>query len=792
MSTAELLQYWRTGLATTRRVVRAHSYLFAAAVFLIAVVSWALAGWSLWLAHDLASGLPDRQELSRIGNMSQATTLLDASDRPAFTIFKEQRIDVPLSQVSRNLVNAIVAVEDQRFFDHRGIDPIRVLAAAFANLREGRAAQGGSTLTQQLARQSFLTRDKTFRRKLKEAVLAAWIERLYKKDEILELYLNKVYFGDGLYGIEAASRGYFDKHAADLNVPEAALLAGLVKSPSTYAPTVSPGRALARRNLVLQAMLDSGAIDRNAWTLAVATQVKITDGLRQQEPYGQYFKELVRVELVNRFGWERVYQGGLRVYTTLDLDLQRAAEDVVETSLEEIEARRLARARARAAAAPAEIVPPDAPRLQGALIALDPQTGYVRALIGGRDFKESPFNRATQAKRQPGSAFKPFVYAAAIEAGYSPASLIDHLDEPVQTLEGAWMPEDEHSTDQAMTLRSALRTSSNRAAVRLLEDVGIDRTVEYARKLGVGSVPSVPSLALGSGEVTLASMATAYGAFANGGFVRPPVFIRRVTDRDDNVLMEDHSEATRAIAETTAFLVSSMLADVVNYGTAYRARAVGFTLPAGGKTGTTNDFVDAWFVGFTPKLLTGVWVGFDQPQTIQSNGYAGDLAVPLWGRFMKVATRNDKPEWFTPPAGIKAVNVCRLSGKRPAEGCYNAEVVNRTGEVERRSLVYTEFFVRGTEPFEECPLHPGRSIVDRIAGIFGGREEPVPAPVVEVAHKPAAVVSAASNSPEHRESDRKVDEQPKKKRSFWSRLFRRKDRETTREDDEKKVDKPKP
>jgi 1A family penicillin-binding protein len=791
MRTDELLKSWRPALATTRRVVGRHAYLFATGVFLIALGSWTLAGWSLWLAHDLASGLPDKQELSRIGNMSQATTLLDASDRPAFTIFKEQRIDVPVSQVSPNLVNAIIAIEDQRFYDHRGIDPLRVVAAAYANLRQGRAAQGGSTLTQQLARQSFLTRDKTFRRKLKEAVLAAWIERIYKKEEILELYLNKVYFGDGLYGIEAAARGYFDRHAADLTIPEAALLAGLVKSPSTYAPTVSPSRALARRNLVLQAMLDTGAIDHDAWTLAVATPLKITDGLRQQEPYGQYFKELVRLELVNRFGWERVYQGGLRVYTTLDLDLQRAAEDVVETSLEEIEARRLARLRTRGTTGTTDEVSPDSNRLQGALIALDPQTGYVRALIGGRDFKESPFNRATQAKRQPGSAFKPFVYAAAIEAGYSPASLIDRLDEPVQTLEGAWMPEDEHSTEQAMTLRSALRTSSNRAAVRLLEDVGIDQTVEYARRLGVGSLPSVPSLALGSGEVTLESMASAYAAFANGGLVRTPVFIRRVTDRDGNVLLEDHAEPTRAIAETTAFLVSSMLADVVNYGTAYRARAVGFTLPAGGKTGTTNDFVDAWFVGFTPKLLTGVWVGFDQPQTIQSNGYAGDLAVPLWGRFMKIATKNDKPEWFKPPAGIVTVDVCRRSGKRPAEGCYNAEVVSKTGEVQRKSLVYTEYFVRGTEPFEECPLHPGRSIIDRIAGFFHGREEPVPTPVAEVANKPVAVATTAS-APEHQEPGQKADEQPKKKRSFWSRLFRRKDRDTGRDNEEKKADKPKP
>lgn len=771
-----------------RNLVHRFPHAFAIVIVLVAAMWWTVAGGTLWLVHDLSSGLPDREALRRVGDMSQATTLFDAHDRPAFTIFKEQRIEVRLTQVSPLLVRAIVAVEDQRFYEHGGIDPIRVMAAALTNLRQGRAAQGGSTITQQLARQSFLKPEKTFRRKLQEVVLAARLERLFRKDEILELYLNKVYFGDGFYGVEAASLGYFGKHATEVTLPEAAMLAGLVKSPSTYAPTLNLDRAVARRAIVLQAMQETGAISQDQWHEARAAAVDLKDGLRQQEPHGQYFKEQVRLELVQLFGWDRVYQSGLRVYTTIDLEMQQAAERVLEESLTEIDVRRAARQKLRRVAVPA-----NDPVLQGALVALDPQTAEIRALIGGRDFMQSRFNRAQQARRQAGSAFKPFVFATALEAGYSPASLIEHLDEPISTLQGAWTPEDEHSTATAMTLRAALRISSNRAAVRLLEDVGIERTVDYAKKLGIGSVPSVPSLALGSGEVTLESMAAAYAAFANGGMARPPVLIRRVEDRDGTVLMRDDSKPERAISEATAFLMATMLSDVVNFGTAYRARALGFTLPAGGKTGTTNDFVDAWFVGFTPKLLTGVWVGFDQPKTIIANGYAGDLAVPMWARFMKIATAKDKPVWFSPPEGIVTEGVCRLSGKLPSDGCYNAEVIDKDGKIEHRSLVYLEYFLRGTEPNDTCSMHPGRSWLDRVAGMFGGREEPVPARTADDhVPPPTATTSSAAVSPEEPQRTAQIVpvEKPKKKRGFWSRVFGRGRSETEKPDESKPAPRP--
>ncbi|HYM25225.1 MAG TPA: PBP1A family penicillin-binding protein [Vicinamibacterales bacterium] len=769
MRAAELNSEWR-------RVRTAHPRIVAGLWTAFALVTMLALVFAVKFAAGLGDGLPDRETIQRIGDMEESTAVYDDSDRLAFTIFEEQRIAVPLTSISPNLVHALIAIEDQRFYDHHGFDVIRMASAAMTNLRHARAVQGGSTITQQLARQSFLKPDKTLRRKLQELILAGRIERLYTKPQILELYLNKVYFGDGLYGAEAAARGYFGKHASELNIAEAATLAGLVKSPSTYAPTVSPERAVARRNLVLQAMLESGSIDRAAWQSARATKLALNDTLRSSEPHGEYFKEQLRIELVDRFGWQRVYQGGLRVYSTIDMPMQIAAESAVDDQLKAIESRRaawVARLAARAARntapKPVATVAVKEP-LQAALIALEPGTGSVRAMVGGRDFNRSHFNRAVQAHRQPGSAFKPFVYATALEEGYTPATLIDHLDEPIATLQGAWTPEDEHSSATEMTMRTALRTSSNRAAVRMLQEVGIARTVEYAKQMGIGDLPSVPSLALGAGEVTLESMTAAYAAFANHGSVPRPMLIRRVEDQDGRVLFENQEVSTRAISDTTAFLMSTMMADVINAGTGARARKIGFTLPAAGKTGTTNDFNDAWFVGFTPKLVTGVWVGFDQPHTILPNGFAADVAVPMWATFMKAATKNDKPEWLLPPAGVVAVNVCRLSGKLPGEGCDNVEVVSNDGSTDHRSMIYTEYFVRGTEPTTYCDLHPTRGIAGKLADVLGLRTAPPPVraddPVVV-----SASAAATPAAPELVDPSIAPPQQEKPKRGFWSRVF---------------------
>ena len=665
-----------------------------------------LAGWFL---YQVLAGLPGANELREIGESAEGTSVYDASDRPVFSIPTQYRVEVGLDRISPNLRNAVMAVEDARFYDHDGIDGIRVIGAILRDVREGRAAEGASTITQQLARVSFLSRDKTLRRKVREAILAQRIEKMYSKDQILEIYLNKVYFGDGLYGAEAAARGYFGKPASDLSVAEAAMLAGIIKAPSAVNPTTNLDRATERRNVVLGLMRVHDFITEREHDAAVAEQVALHDSLRREDPTGLHFKEIVRRELIERFGKEAVYQKRLRVYTTIDPDVQKAAEAAVISSLRDIESRMSSATTPRGNRRKNGNRPLSGDLagepLQASLLALDPATGEVRAIVGGRDPSSIGLNRALQSKRQPGSAFKPFVYAAAIENGYSPATLIDRLNEPIETYQGAWLPEDEHSAADSMTMRTALRTSSNRAAVRMLENVGIERAVSYAKTLGVGAVPNVPSLALGSGEVTLASMTAAYAAFADGGVVREPIFIKRVEDQDGGVLFQSDSHPRRAVSESTAFLMASMLADVVDAGTANRARAMGFKLPAAGKTGTTNDFVDAWFVGFTPSLVAGVWVGFDTPRTILKDGFAGQLAVPMWASFMKNATKNSPSVWLKPPRDVVTVEVCRLSGALPAEGCRNAASISATGVITYKSMVYTEYFVRGTEPTETCAMH---------------------------------------------------------------------------------------
>jgi 1A family penicillin-binding protein len=766
------LAAWRTWLLRHPRVT-------ASGLAVSAVLFWSATATFAWFAWDVTTNLPGRAEVAAIGNMAQATVLYDAADKPVFTIFKEQRIEIPLSSMSPNLIKAVISVEDQRFYTHAGIDVVRIVGAVLVNLREGRLAQGGSTITQQLARLSFLHPGKTPTRKLKEMILAALIEREYTKEEILTLYLNKAYFGDGFYGVEAAARGYFNKSAASLNVEEAALIAGVARSPSSWAPTVNLDKAVARRNVVLLTMVESGAIDRATYDRARQATVTLTNGLQRDEAFGQYFKEAVRRELVDRFGWERVSAGGLRVYTTIDPEMQQAAETLLEQQLASIEARTRYKHPKRADVVHGEAGEQQPSYLQGALSAIDPQTGYVRVMVGGRNFRESRFNRVIQARRQPGSAFKPFVYAAAIESGMTPGTLVTDLDDPVATPQGGWMPEDEHLDASAITVRTALRTSSNRAAVRVLESIGMRQTMNYVNRLNFGPVPAVPSIALGAGEVTLQALTAAYAAFANGGSVVRPIFIRRVEDREGNVLASEEPKLVRAFTETTAFLMANMLADVVNAGTGYRARASGFNLPAAGKTGTTNDYMDAWFVGFTPRLAAGVWVGFDHPQTIVAGGYGGELAVPLWGEFMKVATKGNKPEWVKRPSNVVAVEICRMSGKRPADGCSHVEVVTKSGEHQVRSMVYSEYFAAGSEPWDSCRLHEGGGFLQTMSGLFGRGRTPGPVQIESTGLPQKTTEPSQPVQAEVAPAPIATQEPPveKKKRGFWSRVFGKREKD---------------
>jgi len=745
-----------------RLAAAAGAVVLAAQLALIVGVPWAI--------NAVVTGLPSIADVKTMGDMAQATVFYDVKDAPAFTIFEERRFEVALADVSPHLTDALVAIEDQRFRAHWGVDVVRIAGAMLANVKEGRLAQGGSTITQQLARQSFLTLDKTYTRKIQEALLALRIERQYTKDQILELYLNKMYFGAGLYGVEAASLGYFGKPSRELTVAEAAMIAGLVKSPSTWAPTVNLERAVTRRNVVLGAMREMGVIDEATHATAKAATVVLKDALRSDEPFGRYFKEQVRLELIERFGRERVYQSGLRVYTTIDVEMQKAAEAAVARTLDELEQRRQASLKARR-----KPVTPDDPPLQAAVVAIDPRSGAVRALVGGRSFADSRFNRAMQARRQPGSAFKTFVYAAALESGYTPATLIENLDAPIDTLQGAYTPEDGHSDAAEMTMRAALKTSSNRAAVRMLEMIGAPAAVSYAGKLGLAGLPAVPSLALGSGEVTLFDMTSAYGAFAAEGLWHRPSLVRRVEDLDGTVLFTAEDVAAQAVRPDTAFLMTSMLQDVIDGGTAWKARQLGFTLPAAGKTGTTNDYRDAWFVGYTRSLVSGVWVGYDTPKPILPGAaYAADVAVPLWARFMAPATAHDEPEQFKAPRGVVGVQICRLSGKRPAGGCDAVPVTLEDGGQSEQSMLRTEYFAAGTEPEDTCHLHVGRSLLGRFAGWLAapGGQTARSAGVADAAEEPAVAAPVAPAAPAPGVAA--APEAPKR-RGFSGRLFGRGD-----------------
>jgi penicillin-binding protein 1A len=589
-----------------------------------------------------------------------STLIFDSKDRVISALFREHRLPVSLEEMSPALVHAVLVTEDQRFYEHRGIDVRRIAGSLVANVRRGRIVQGGSTITQQFVRGAFLDRSRTYGRKLREAWLAYRLESRYSKQAILQAYLNHVYFGDGYYGVQAAALGYFAKPASALAPAEAATLAALVNRPSGWGLRKTPARVRDRRDWVLRRMHQSGHLDRDAYGTALTTTVAAslasvrartgTDPIASTE--GRYFTSLVNQFLFEHFGVDRTLTGGLRVYTTLDTDVQRFAEQSVAKRLADLETRTRREGQA----------------LQAALVAIEPSTGYVRALVGGRDFAESPFNRATDAKRQPGSAFKPFVFAAALEAGFSPGTTIDGLDESIASASGAYLPGGEHEV-ASTTLRAALVHSSNRAAVHLLQRVGLGPMLDLARRVGLDRLPSVPSLALGTGEVSLIDLTSAYTAFANGGVLQSPVFVRRVEDAGGRVLYRGDAVGRRVFSESTAFLMASMLSDVVNHGTGYSARQNGFRLPAGGKTGSTDDHADAWFVGFTPRLAAGVWVGFDRPQRIMRRGFASVVAVPAWAGFMTAATLGNGADWIARPAGVSSIRRCRLSGGLATESC---------------------------------------------------------------------------------------------------------------------------
>jgi penicillin-binding protein 1A len=655
----------------------------------------------------------------------QASRVFDAKDQVIAHLAPERRIVVPLEQIPRHVSGAFLAVEDKRFFRHSGVDYRRVVGAAARDLRTLSFDEGFSTLTMQLARNLFpehLTRAKTLRRKLWEVMLARKIEAAFPKDRILEMYLNQIYLGEGLYGVEAAAQGYFGKSARELDPAEAATLAALPKAPSYYNPRRNPMPAVQRRNLVLRLMAEEGVIERAAAEKAREKPLVLAPPI---EALGRapYFVAAVRRELRERFGAD-AETAGLKVYTTLDPALQKSAEETLVKQIEAIEQGKLGRWR-HAVCAGKPVAEVDAEKcLQGLFVAMDARTGDVRALVGGRDFRLSQFDRVTQAKRQAGSAFKPIVYATGLAQGVPISTIL--VGPGAEEYEGGYRPADHVSDSVGIDLRERLRASSNRAAVAHGERVGAPQVVQTAKTLGLTTkIQPYPSTFLGAADVIPIELVAAYSAFGNNGVLLHPRLIRRIEDAQGRVLWQEAVQATPVLSPDVAYLTLDLMQDVVNRGTGNAARAAGlpYTVPAAGKTGTTNDAADVWFVGVTPDLVAGVWMGFDQPQRIAVGASGSRYAAPVWGRVMGEYYRSHAaPAAWSRPAELVEVEVDRETGMRATSACPESEV-------------RTELFIPGTEPSEYCNLHPEpgvegwlRRAVRGIGDWLGRAAPPDPAP----------------------------------------------------------------
>jgi penicillin-binding protein 1A len=695
----------------------------------------------------------------------------------------DNRIPVSYEQIPKPLVKAFIAAEDAEFFQHKGVDYKGILRAMFKNFLARRIVQGGSTITQQVTKTFFLTPKRSVLRKLREVAYAFGLERDLTKEEILTLYLNNIYLGNGAYGVEAASESYFNKRAEQLNLAEIAMMAGLAKAPSRYSPVNNFRRAKVRQAYVLTRMTELGIISQEQKEEALRIPLKIQSRESAYFSKAPYFTELIRQQVERKYGKEKLYQQGLRIYTTLDLSLQRAAQRSVDAGLKELDKREGFRGPLHALSpkevkellskrkessrplpqnevfegvilsrddskkfyavwvedrkgilpfsemswaltiiptpsynpqkvkTPGDLLNPgdvvyvrvkespkkdqsplfvleQEPLVQGALLCLDPKTGYVRAMVGGRDFSESQFNRAISSRRQPGSAFKPVIYAAALEKGYTPSTIL--MDSPVEYSDpdGAYWAPKNYDQDfmGPITFRNALAHSRNVVTVKILEDIGVGYALKFIKRLGIESpIKRDLSIALGTSGVSMPELTSAFAAFANGGERVKPIFLKKIVTMEGEVLEEntpyieieekeeeeDTSAAPspvlkeRVISPQNAFIMTHLLQGVVQHGTGQRAKVLG--RPVAGKTGTSSDYSDAWFVGYTPSLLAGVWVGFDDKTSLGKNETGARAALPIWISFMDKALRNTPVETPKPPKGITLIKVNIETGL-PTEG----------------------------------------------------------------------------------------------------------------------------
>lgn len=715
----------RKKTATTLPIWKRHPTAFRVIlVFTILVVTFG-AGliYSAWVLVCAGDRCPSIQTLDQY-TPKQTSKLYAVDGRFIAELGTERRTLVKLSEIPKVVQDAFVVTEDKRFYNHSGIDWYRAAGALVHNIESGRYAQGFSTITMQLARNIFperISREKTIVRKIKEAKVAREIESKYSKAKILELYLNQINLGNGAYGVETASQRYFGKSVRDLNIAEAATLAALPKAPERYNPRRYPDRAIQRRNTIIELMRENGAISDADASLAKAYPLRLATKVESGET-APYFVEWVRQQLDQQFG-SQLYTQGLNVYTTLDLDMQTAAERGLERQLRAIEGGKFGTYKHPsyeeyiAKLSTGESGTGVSPYLQGAFVAMDPRTGGVRAMVGGRDFYDSKFNRATQALRQPGSTFKPIVYAAAVQSGKPASYIIDDSPVEVPQVDGTvWRPQNyDLKFEGPMTMRRGLYQSRNIIAVKTGMELGPQAVINEARNFGITTpIPPYPSIYIGSADVIPLQIIGAYTAFATLGVRAQPNGILRIENAQHQVIWQPSPPRTQVMTPEEAWIMVSMMKDVIQRGTAFGSVwDAGFHVPAAAKTGTTNDGTNVWFIGYTADLVAGVWMGFDHPQTIKSNAQGGLLAAPAWTSFMtEVYRRKPTPPDWPMPYDISTREIDPHTGLLWTPACGDAAT--------------TEFYIPGTEPVNECS--PYATPV--------GAPPPTPLPPRDTVHRP--------------------------------------------------------
>lgn len=595
----------------------------------------------------VVSGLPKSDTLNDLKLIS-ATQVYDIHGALISKLFEQNRIVVTNSNMSPYLADAIIANEDTRFYHHVGIDPIGIARALVVNIRTGSIAEGGSTITQQLAREMFLSQERTIVRKIREAILAIVLDFRFSKSEILEAYLNQVYLGEGTYGVEAAAQKYFDKSASELDLAESAMIAGLARGPGLYSPYRNMESALKRRSVVLNGMFEQGFINADQKRLAEEESI-ILSSKKERMVKASYFIDYIAELLVERYGADTVYQRGLKVYTTLDLKIQQEAEKVLG-------------------------------QYQGAMLAIDPRNGYIKAMVGGNNYQESQRNRAIAELRQPGSAFKPFVYAAALNQGLRSNSIL--IDDPVNI--AGYQPQNYDKKYQGtLTMKKALRWSVNTVAVKLGQQVGMGEVLKLAKDMGITTLTADDNnLATALGGVTdgvsLLELSGAYTTFANGGIVSTPMAILRVEDEHNQILDTYQSNQHIVLSPEIAYIMTDMLMGSIQGGT---ATAANIGREAAGKTGTTDKYETAWFIGYTPELLAGIYIGNDDRKSVD---ISGTQVAGLWGKFMVDALKGEVAKSFDVPANVvKGIKICAKTGKLADDECKDIEY---------------NAFIKGTEP----------------------------------------------------------------------------------------------